>query len=304
MGEAAFSRRWATKTGASPAIDGTWAKWAFSPNSHVRREDKLLKANATRGTRAQGVWQTREAPYDVLGSLTINPSPAFLGEFLVYAMGGGTATAPAFADILPWWSIQQDEGTANSGNGDCFRYTSMKVNRFTMRGRATGLVECTIDVIGKTQLAAQVFNSAAAGVTIAYEPYAHSDLTFTFDGGDVRIKDWEFTIDNRLTADFANSLTAEDIFEGNDRVCTFNATAKLGSSTYDDLYNNTLKNGAAATLLLSNSTVSTSLAFSALQLPKQTPNADGTEIILPLRGEIRATTAAGAELTVTNDITP
>ncbi|MBA3483129.1 MAG: hypothetical protein H0T51_15080 [Pirellulales bacterium] len=301
MGEAAFGRRWAVATGNPGVFSGASVRHAFN-SSTVRRASKLLKSGATRGTRATVVSQTRNAPYDVLGTLTINPSPVDIGAFFVYAMGGGTATAPAFTDILPYWSLLQDMGTANAGLGDCYQYDGLKVGRITMSGRSTGLVEMSIDILGKTETGGKTFAGAALGTTLAYEPFAHSDIAFDYGAdGPFSLKDWTFTLDNQLTADFGTSLTAEDIFEGNDRVVAFSGTVKLATDVLTALYG-VAKNGVGATLFLSNSTVSTLFSFAAMQLPPQSPQTDGPEVVLPIRAEIRGTT--GNEFTVTNDITP
>lgn len=305
MGEPAYSRRWASAAGASPTFGAGSTRWDFNSDT-VRRQSKLLLSGGTRGTRARITKNTRDAPYDVLGTLTINPSPKFLGEFLVYALGGGTETAPAFADLLTEFALLADRGKGGYTLGDCYKYTGLKVNRLTLSGRATGLIECSIDVLGKAEAASQAFTGAALGTTLAYEPYVHSDLAFADTGvdalgGALRLEEWSLTIDNGLTASFATSLTADDILEG-ERLVTFSATAKVSAQVITALYSNRVKDGDTATLTLTNSTVSTAFSFAALQLPKQSLQTDGQEIILPLRGEIRG--VAGNEFTVTNDVTP
>lgn len=289
-----YASRWAIEDGASPTFDSSSERWDFKSDS-VRKTQPLLAAAGLRGTRATITPQTRFGPYSVAGSLGIEPSPAFLSAWLIRAMGGGTATAPAMADAVPEWGMRVDR------TGTIFAYLGCKVSRFRLSGRAGGLVDCTIDVLGKTETGGASWASAALGTTKAYEPFQTADAVLTIDGTAYTMLDFDFVIDNALRARFANSLTADAIIESARKV-TLNFTLPFDSDVYSDLYSAVTTAGLAASIALTNSTVSTTLSLNALQLPNQSPQISGDEIVMQFQAEVRGTT--GVELTASADITP
>lgn len=306
-GEASYSGRWSVESGASPSFTSSSVRWGFL-SDNVALKGTLLQSQSIRGTRATITRQTRYASNNVGGSLSINPSPKFLGWALPLAMGGGTETAPAFADAIPEWALLADRGTGGGATGDCYKYLGLKINRLSLSIRAGNLVECTIDVVGKTETAGQTFAGAALGTTLAYEPYQAADVSFTggagvSSGAALPLLDGTLTIDNGLSPRWAvGSNNANQILEGR-RLVTFSGNLAIyDSDMLGDLYDGASTAGIAATLTISNSTVSTAFSFNALQLIKQSPQIAGQEFVLPVAAEIRGTT--GVEFTVTNDVTP
>lgn len=302
-GEPSYSARWSVMTGANPTFSGTSVRHPYKSDT-IRARRQLLKSPQVRGTRATVQAQTQYGPYDIQGDLGFDASPALLGFHLVQAMGGGSATAPAFADLLPEWSIMSDRGTGGHAYGDCYKFLALKTNRLQLSARAAGLVEGSVSVFGKTETGGQTFVGAALANTLAEEPFTASMMALNIDPVGVnqspRVIDWKLTIDNGLTQRFANSDTCDEILEG-ERAVMFTANVVLNTGVIADLYG-VAKEGFAATLTLTNSTVSTLFTFSALQFNRETATIQGNEIILPLRCEVRGT--SGAEFTVTNDITP
>lgn len=302
-GEPSYSARWSVMTGANPSFSGSSVRHPYK-GSTIRRRRQLLKSPQIRGTRATVQAQTQWGPNDIQGDLPFDVSPALLGFHLVQAMGGGTATSPAMADLVPEWSIMSDRGTAGHAFGDCYKFLAMKTNRLTISARAAGLVEGVASVFAKTETGGQTFSGAALANTLAEEPFTASMMELNIDpsGADLTpgVIDWQLTIDNGLTQRFVNSDTCDEILEG-ERVVTFNANVTLNTGILSNLYG-VAKAGLAATLLLSNSTVSTLFTFAALQFNPETVTIQGNEFILPLRCEVRGT--SGAEFTVQNDITP
>lgn len=304
-GEPSYSSRWSVMAGANPTFSGTSVRHPYISDT-VRKVETILKSEGLRGTRATVVSQTRRGPHRIEGDLTANPSPAMLGFHLVQALGGGTATAPAVADLVPEWGLMADRGTGGYVLGDCYKFLGLKTNRLALSGRASGLVEMTCGVLGKTETSGQTFVGAALGTTLAEEPYSAVDFTLAIDPLGVAVTanptDWTFTVDNGLTARHTTALAPDMILEG---VRSISLTANLvlpGISAINDLYDDVSKNGLTATMTLANSTVSTVFTFAAMQFNRETITRQGNEFILPLRCDIRGTT--GVELTVTNDITP
>lgn len=295
-GTAQYVNRWAFETGANAVFDALGSsQWDFNPGSDMIKTQPLLNAQGLTGSRVRDVSRTRLGPYAVAGTLTIEPSPQFFGTFLPVAMGGGTATAPTLANALPEFSLMQDKG------GDVYNYPNCKVGRMTVSGRAGGLVECALDVRAKTEATDQgSFLAAALGSTLAYEPFQHADLVLTLAAGARTVLDFRLVLDNGLSARQVNSLTANEILEG-ERVITLEATAIFTSAEASALYG-LAKDGAAGSLVLTNSTVSTTFTFSRVQIPDNGARTQGGEVVLPISAQIRGAAFAD-EFTVSNDIT-
>ena len=296
MCTAQYLNRWSFEDGATPTFDSGSDSWDFNAGSDMIKSQPILNAQGLAGTRVEDVSRTRYAPYTVAGTLTIEPSPAFFGSWLPRVMGGGTATAPTLEDALLEFGILQDKG------GDVYNWLGCVVNRMTLRGRAGGLIECALDILGKTEgTDVSAFTGAALGSTLAYEPFTHSDLVMTLVSGARSILDWSLVLDNAVTARFTNSQSATCMIPGR-RSITLECRVPFTSTEASALYGQT-KNGAAGSLVLTNSTVSTTFTFSRVQIPDNAPRTENGEVILPIRAQIRGASWAD-EFTVTNDMTP
>lgn len=296
MCTAQYLNRWSFDNGAVPVWDSSADSWDFNAGSDMVKSQPLLNAQGLAGSRLEDVSRTRLGPYTVGGVLTIEPSPAFFGSWLPRAMGGGTATAPTLEDALLEFGVLQDKG------GDVYDYLGCVVNRMTIRGRAGGLIECAVDIIGKSENTNEnSWIGAALGSTVAYEPFTHSDMALTLASSARSVLDFTLVIDNAVTARFSNSLAATCLIPGR-RSITLEARVPFTSTEAGNLYGLT-KSGAAGSLVLTNSTVSTTFTFSRVQIPDNAPRTEGGEVILPIRAQIRGASWAD-EFTVTNDMTP
>lgn len=295
---AQYLNRWSFENGASPTFDSSSDTWDFNAGSDLVKSRPLLNAQGLAGSRLEDVSRTRLGPYTVAGTLTIEPSPAFFGSWLPRVMGGGTATAPTLEDALLVFGCQQDKGIGSSA---AYEYLGCVVNRMTLRSRAGGLVECALDILGKTEDEGSTFAGAALGSTLAYEPFTHTDLVLTLAGSARSVLDFSLVVDNSVTARFVNSVTAGDMIPGR-RSITLEARVPFTATEASDLYY-LAKDGAAGSLVLTNSTVSTTFTFSRVQIPDNAPRTEGGEVILPIRAQIRGASWAD-EFTVTNDLTP
>lgn len=294
-GTATYVNRWSFEDGTSPSFDSSSDTWDFREGSDLIKTQPILNGTGLMGTRKKDESRSRFGPYSVAGTLTCEPSPLFLATWLFRAMGGGSIGSPTLADAIPYWDCLQDKG------GDIFKYGGCKVNRLKLSGRAGGLVESAIDVVGKTETVGQSFTGAAIpSGDSAREPFQHADLALTLAGSARSVLQFDFELNNNLRARFVNGLTANEILEG-ERVITLNATCVFTSTEASALYGLT-KEGAAGSLVLTNGTVSTTLSFSRVQIPDNSARSQGGEVVLPIQAQIRGT-ALGAEFTVTSDTT-
>jgi hypothetical protein len=302
-GTASYLTRFSVASGASPTFDSSTLRWDANTLDPGHSQE-ILERQGLRGTRLAHVVDTRLGNYTVRPTFMLNPSPKFLGQFLVFAMGGGTETAPAFADTLPEFGMLIDH------NLDVYKILGCKVDTLSLRFQAGQLVECGVACVGKTIADDQTFAGAALGTTLAYEPYQAADITFTYDSGSDTpvLLDGELTINNGLAARMAlGDLAANEVFPAIRRQTRFTGRAAFESEALalrDDHAGAGASSGAVASLSLVNSTVSTVFAFSNMQLVPKYTVVEGTEIIVPIQAEVRATGAGTAEMTVTNDVTP
>lgn len=300
MGEAAYQAKWSFEDGATPTFDVNSDAWDLKSDT-VKKDEKLLTTSGIRGTRGRVVANSRRGPYDVGGDISIEPSPAFLSRFLQRAMGGGTTTAPALADALIEFGMMAERA------GDCVKYVGCKINSLKLSGSAGGLIDCTINLFGKTETGGQTFAGSALGTDGSYEPFQHADLVLTLEGAARTCLSWDLTIQNNVRARGANSYTADFLIPG-PRKIMFNCTVPYDSTVDADLYTDITKNGSAGTLLLQNDNqsalndVSCTFSFAAVQVARQSPQIAGDEFTLAVRAEIAGTT--GAEMTCSLDLTP
>lgn len=302
-GTASYLTRVSTEDGASPTFDSSSTRWDFN-TFDLGFDQAILERPGLRGTRLAHVVDTRLGNYTLRPTMTINPSPAFLGEWLIRALGGGTATAPAVANALPEFGLMVDHSL------DVYTILGCKVDTMSLRFAAGQLVECNIAVVAKTIADDGTFAGAALGTTLAYEPYQSADVAFVYASTQQPVLlDGELTINNGLSARMAmGSLAANEIFPGNRRMIRFTGRVAFESSysvNLRDTYAGAgASSGSAATLTLANSTVSTVFTFANMQFNNRYTQVEGTEIVVPVAAEVRATGSGSAEMTVTNDITP
>lgn len=298
-GTSQYVNRWAFEDGATPTFDSSSDSWDFLPGSSIDCDQEYINSQGLTGTAKQDVSRSRDGLIKVGGTLSSDAvSPAFLGQWLLRAMGGGTVTSPTLADAPYLWGALMDCGA------DVFNAKGCVVNRFGLNGRAGSAIECVQDVIGLTHgQDVTSFTGAALGTSLAYEPLVFSDLGITIAGSSRIITSFGFEILNGFVARPASgSLSADAILRTGLRVVTLQAMVPCTSTEVADLYGLS-KDGSAASLVLTNGACSATLSFSRFQVPKRSPRTQEGEVLLPLRAQIRGT-GLGAEMTATIDATP
>lgn len=295
-GTSSYVNRWAYEDGATPTFDSSSDTWDWREGSNFIKTQPILNATGLMGTRKKDESRTRFGPYSVSASQSCEPSPLWMATWLYRVMGGGSVGSPSLADTLPIFGALEDKG------GDIFQYLGCKASRLQLSGRAGGLIEATVDILGKSEdTTVSSFTGAAlpSGDSSA-EPFQHADLVLTLAGSARSVLDFRFELNNNCRARFVNGLTANEIMEG-ERMVTLSGNAVFTSTEAGNLYGLT-KEGAAGSLVLTNGTVSTTLTFARVQIPDNSARAQGGEIILPFSAQIRGT-ALGAEFTATIDST-
>jgi hypothetical protein len=260
--------RWAVEPGAAPhTFDASSEQYEFLSES-IAKQGTILDTNAIRGTRSHHASVTRLGTYTVGGAVTFHPSPAALDIWLPRILGAAESTDTfALAETLPPFGMLFDRV------GGVFEYADCQVNRATFRGRAGGLIELSLDILGKTEVTGTVFASAGISVASNADPYVFSDGVLTLQAASREFFDFELMIDNHLDARFANSLTATSITP-QDRTVTLRVNGPFTSAELAALYNQAVA-GAAGSLVFTNGGMSTTATFATLQAPARSPNVSG-----------------------------
>lgn len=275
---------------AGTAVGSYTEAYEFDSES-LQKQATILDTAGIAGTRSHRSERTAAGTYTVGGTLNFKATPAMLDLLLPRILGAAESTDTfALAETLPEFDVLIDRIVQRHVYAGC------KVNRATFRGTAGGLVELSIDVLGKTEtLSATAFPSISAPTD---PPYAFQSGVLTLVSSARTVVSWECVIDNKLVARFSNSVSATDIMP-TDREITLRCRTPY-TADEDDLYAQVLL-GTAGTLVLTNSGYSTTFTFGKLQVPDRSPLVTGkSEIFLDLEMVARMTSTT-RELVVTHD---
>ena len=266
-------------------FDGTSPRFEVVSSS-VRKRREILGGMGVLGTRSPLEARSRQGVYHVEGTLAFDINPLMFDWFLPYILGTAEATDTfAVADALPGFDMMHD---AFGSGTSAMKFVELYVNRFTLRGSATGLLRATLDVIGKTVATGQTFAGAALGTTATTAaPYVFFDTAsgVTINATVQEIEEFELTIDNALEVKFRNAATASTI-RATDRIVTLSATIPLTTTTLSTHFGD--KAAADCTIVITNGTVVTTFTLNNFKVADEGPEMNGKgEVPLVLRGRAR-----------------
>jgi len=252
-------------------FDGS-SYWLDFTSENLGKKSQILPNNAVTGGRSHRSERTRAGKEDIGGHVTFFLSPHNFNFFLPHILG--TAEAADLFEVAE--TLIPLAGLKDSVD-DGYLYEDLYVNTCTIRGSmGSGLIECTLNLIGKTRTAGQTWPAAltSAGLPIGTNtaPYVFTDGVLTLQAGAREFSDFELVIDNALNVDHRNSITATDIDPG-DRIVTLNAVVPAVSGNAA-LIDQALA-GATGTLVLTNGAFSTTFTFATLQSPMEDPMVGG-----------------------------
>ncbi len=245
----------------------------------IHKEQAILETAGLRGTRSHPVERTRDGTSVIRGEIRLHATPALLDLLLPRILGTPKAADNfALAESLPEFDLLLDRVARR------FLYQGCRVDKGVFRGKAGGLLEVTLEIVGKSELVSQLpFPAIAPPIDL---PYVFHDGAMTLLGVPRQFVDFELTIDNRLAVRFANSPSATDI-SPIDRIVTFACTLPF-TSAETDLYGHGALGVGGATLSFTNGPSHLAFTLPMLQFPDQTPVVAGRgEILLALRGTAR-----------------
>lgn len=260
--------------------------------------EDLIDANAMRGTRSRSLERVRIGLRRVGGSIVFWPTPVELFDVLLQWILGGTPSGNTFplGNTLPEKIVTIDRvGWVQKSLG-CV------VNRATIRGRTGQPVEVELDVMGKDEAlgAAGTFPSLTPDTTT--KVFVFHDSSISINSTTYQLKDFEFTIDNRVDGErFLNSQTRTQLFSM-DRVISLSAMIPWGDAY--NLYSLAGTDGFAFSATWSFNNCSLVLSCPKLFFMRKPIGIPGREeLFYPFQAQALST-AANNELTVTCDKVP
>ena len=247
----------------------------------LRREQTLLDTAGLRGTRSHALDRTRAGTALVQGELRLPVSPSVLA-LLWPRILGGTPSDGLFplAELLPSCDLLIDRVARR------FLYRGCRVDRAILRGRAGGLLELVLELLGTTE---EVLAEPAPNLPPPTDlPLVFHDSTLTLRQLDRPCLEFEVVIDNHLAVRFGNSVTPGDI-SSVDRTIELHCTLPF-TSDMPDLYGHGAAGIGAGRLRFTNGSAEVALQFPALQWVDRSPVVPGRqEITWPLTGYARRT---------------
>jgi hypothetical protein len=271
-------------------------------NESLKKTGVIVEREGLRGFLDEIAEDTRTGPYTVAGQIILEPNPEDLAALLPWLLAPGWVSGTQF-DLA---DTQKSATIVIDRVAKVFTYAGCLVNRVTFSGAPGGMIRVVIDIIGQSEAVgnAGTFPSLTAGVT---QPYMFNDLVLTLLTSVVKkCRSFELSVDFGLQPRLMNDTTIDSAPKSQQRI-TLNVelpyAAGTGTSGNTDLYEQALA-GAPGSLVLANAGYSTTFAFATLQVPAESPTAQGrTEIPLTLN-MVAKRLSTTRPMVITHDSTP
>lgn len=268
-------------------------EFEFLEGSSIDLNEQFVDPNGLRGTRSHVSERVRRGLRRVDGTLVMAPTPVELVTLLPLIYGGTpSGTSYPLGESLTAFNLFPiRDGTVYTAQ-DCVVETA------TFYATEGGPMQLSVTVVGEDEVASGTAGSLAPDVTTG--PFVLADAAVSVASGSREVSAFELTIQNVLEVKYRNSLTPTQI-KATDRIVTLSLPISLGDGSA--LWGSAVA-GVAATITLTNGTVSLAFSLAAVQAPKS-PLPFGQRGILdfPWRGVARKS-GSTLELVTTLDSTP
>lgn len=279
--------------------------------STLTKTQQMLQQRGMSGTRTNMVERTKPSPYSIGGNISMDMSPVVLKNWLPRILGAAAAgTSFATAETIPVFNVLLD------AVGGVFEFNGCYVNRGIFRAKAdptstANIVEMIVDIFGKTQTLGTSFPSdiqaplLVGGNSIPYIFYEGVLTVTTPSTSPVAypIHSFVLGVDNALERRWVNSISATEICP-QDRNVILKVVVPFTTTEYTAFYNTTLGQvGAAATLVFTNGTLSTTFTFTGLTWIGSSPEITGKQEIKMDIDFLVLGKGGAADIAVTNDST-
>lgn len=228
-----------------------------------------------RGTRQQYACRARVMSDNVQGGFNIYPTDAELDWLIERAIGDNISGYPAGAAVpgetIPSWVLW-----ANKGGVAPFLYSGLRINRLTLSGAETQMINARVDVVGTTE--AETTLPTIGAVVVDCDTVFHfSDIVLTIGGSAFAIKSFELSLDNAIAEQYENSVT-RTLFESQLLSVGLRVSCAYRSDT-KALYRKAIAGDDGATFAISDGTNTYTFTFGNLKIPGRGPT-------IPESGEV------------------
>ena len=231
------------------------------------KKEVLLQRNGIRGVRNHFDTDVRKGPQRIMGTINLEPSYTELAALMALAIGAGGNTADSLSEF----------NTVVDRHVRVDTYTGCKIARATISGTQGGIISCSLDIIGKTE----VVNTGTVSTPISDVPFILSDVVLTLASAARETANFTLVIDNQIDGErFLNAVTLSKVTE-QDRIVQL-ASLHPHNDANIALYDQAV-GGAAGTLAMNNGTNLATFSFGKLQVPAESPDIPGkSEVMLAL----------------------
>lgn len=196
---------------STPGTPVAATEWYELLTENIRPEPEYLDLTGLTGARGSSTTSRRQGNIPVGGDVTMHTRQNLLGNWLYWAMGGGSGVSPSL-----------DNNTLPSLTLECDK----KIRKITTNGNKVGSLEMTSDTNGPLVLhptfVGMGYTGAAGGITTPsyddqdnYPILMHHGLTLTVGGSAIELHNLGLTIlNNPEEGHFVNSQTRTAIPEG------------------------------------------------------------------------------------------
>ncbi|QDT94748.1 phage tail tube protein [Gimesia aquarii] len=250
----------------------------------LKETAEIIQTSGLTGTVEQNKERTREGLKRISGSVKLACSRLMLDTLLPYICGTAeAANVFILADTIPEFYLMIDRGAK------VFTYSGCRIAKATFSGTKGDFLFLDLEIEAETETVGNAGTYPALTVPTE-KPYLFADGILTLQGSTRVFENFSLTIENQLNTElFGNNLTRYDIPLVN-RVITL-ATDHPWDTDNTDLIKQDL-NGAAGTLVFTNSTVVTDVltfAMAAIQYANVSPTLPGKDVVnLPLEGMVKS----------------
>ncbi len=260
-------------------------------------DERFISGDGIRGTRSRSAEQQRAGEQVIGGQIEAQPTAVEWATWLPLILGGTpSGTSYPMAETMQTAAYVVDKVTK------VCTYSSVGINRATIRASKGQPVTLTLDVVALTESVANAGTGTWPGLDITTQPFIfEGDLALTHNGNTVQPFDYEWIFDNHLdTERFLNSPTLTAIVP-QDRSLMIRTNLPYGDNA---IAYGTAVAGVVVNATFTNGTVSLAFNHPAVSFPRTSPTINGrNELILPLNGQALKT-GSTPEVAVTLDSTP
>lgn len=245
---------------------------------------EIIDGNEINGELDREIELLRDGAIHVNGPINLTPNAVELSYLLQWILGGTPSGGPTVTYPVTQTNNLVEKYVTIDRVIKVFTYTGCKVNRATFRAVQGGLLELSLDLIGRTASEAAAGSFPVITLNFANGPFVFRDVVMSVAGTTVTPKEFTLTVDNMLMGDrFFNSQTLVSIDQP-DRKITFETSLPYGD--FQALKAGFTSAGTAVVATFTNAGAILAFSMGKVAIPYTDPGTPGrAELMLPVSGD-------------------